>query len=605
MACVSRAQQVLTPGCCASRGRGHQQQLFTGVRDASAILGREVKPVVPTNMLQDAAKAARGEGGEKGDARDMAAMAAAMNYRKANGEGTTMHDAKGRMPSAAAADSQPQGWNGKYGAGMAKVAALGEKALAKQLASRNEERTRKLLPSHVVEPQHTKTQAQIASEEVSGNAQEADSLLPEHNLEKARKSQEQIRGEEISYNEQHASAVMPTSDKAGVHNMLRQKDRAGQEQDEEAANAKRADAIVPERTAAIKARTESEIKSAEEQYNARHAAAILPEHTEEVAHKAERASSAAEQAANARHANAVMPAGSNTRARAQRLSVAQQAAEEEKEIEGDASSLVVSDTNIDKAMNDARAQENKRESAFEQDVSEQRKALARSRKQLSSSKGAVSYSYNQLYEQALQKEESRNKAHRRSMAKSESQTQRHIDAQIAEIEGKTPKKMSADRLHEKQLEAQNEQHLVAQTDAITSSAAPRDASHMAASDMTRSAQAVKADNAHLNGQVAKIVSAFSPKSAIVAAKRAPKAASAPPKAAHKNIKVDTAKMLAGARKMEAKKDLFKIYASVGETSPRAHETWAAQSVAKNMAAVAAGMHKSVSTLGLPEHDKRQ
>ena len=63
---------------CASRGRGRQQQLFNGVRDASAILGREVKPVVPTNMLQDAAKAARGEGGEKGDARDMAAMAAAI-----------------------------------------------------------------------------------------------------------------------------------------------------------------------------------------------------------------------------------------------------------------------------------------------------------------------------------------------------------------------------------------------------------------------------------------------------------------------------------------------------------------------------------------------
>lgn len=73
------------------------------------------KPAVPTSTLKDASKAAREAGG---DAQDMAAMAAAMQYRKTTGAGK-MQYAKGQ--THARKSVQPVANEKKYGLGMHKV----------------------------------------------------------------------------------------------------------------------------------------------------------------------------------------------------------------------------------------------------------------------------------------------------------------------------------------------------------------------------------------------------------------------------------------------------------------------------------------------------
>ena len=255
-----------------------------------------------TAMLKDAAKAARGAGG---DSTDMAAMAAAMNYRKVHGMGK-MQYAKGHLPVQAAA--KPQQIKG-YGAGVSAVAAQGERVIAKQLSDDNEARTQSVMPEHVIEPQHTKSQAQIARAEMDNNDREADSMLPEHNQEAAHKSREQIRSDEIKYNTDHATAMMPTSRKHSVQG-LKLEDRAGQAQSEEDADAKRADAIiVPDlkEDSKPKVRTQAQIRKSEEQYNEKHADAMLPEHNKEVVHKSQAQIRKSEEQYNSKHADAMLP----------------------------------------------------------------------------------------------------------------------------------------------------------------------------------------------------------------------------------------------------------------------------------------------------------
>ena len=108
-----------------------RQQLAAehGVLDASAMMVNSPKLALPSAVLHDATKAARG-----GDSRDKSAMAAAMQFRKATGAGK-MQYAKGH--SLVRKSTQPVEGK-KYGLGMDSVASMGEQALAKQLAEENE-----------------------------------------------------------------------------------------------------------------------------------------------------------------------------------------------------------------------------------------------------------------------------------------------------------------------------------------------------------------------------------------------------------------------------------------------------------------------------------
>ena len=213
----------------------------------------------------------------------MQAMKAAMDYRKQNNLGKMTY-AKGHFPVKKAVAPTKA-----YGQGIAGVAGMGEQALAKQLSDDNEARTQSVLPEHNVEPRHTKTQAQMANEEIGNNDREADAMLPEHNRFGARKTQNQIRGEEIKYNSAHADAVMPAASKHLVQGLHLKVNRASMAKSEEAVNAKRADAIVPEHNVEKKARTQSQIRKSEETYNAKHADAMLPEHNVEGIKKATQA----------------------------------------------------------------------------------------------------------------------------------------------------------------------------------------------------------------------------------------------------------------------------------------------------------------------------
>jgi len=657
---------------------GKQQLALNGVRDASTMFGTP-KTALPTNMLKDAAKAARGVGG---DAKDMAAMDAAMNYRKAHGEGKMTY-AKGHMPARKAV--LPRSAKG-YGIGMSKVAGMGEKALAKELADDNKSRTQSVLPSHVVEPKHTMSRAQIAKSEISSNDREADAMLPEHNQEAAHKTQAQIRGTEVRYNSAHASAVMPHSKQHGVQ-VKSSLSQASQAKSEEDSYAKRANSIVPERTLEKRPRTQAQIRKSEEQYNAKHADAMLPEHNKEAASKtlaqirtqeeqynSEHASKvvtehtqekvrrtqaqirSAEEKANAQHANAVVPERSSGGGNpTQRLSVAQQAAKEEQQMEASASNVVATDDDIDKDLSNARAKETARARAFDQDVAHQRASLNRLAWKKQKQAHAVSYSYDRLYQQALAKEESQSEKHRRSKAHDETQMEKHMQSQIADIEGKSHQKLTADQIRQRKVEKQNNAHLESQVDEIadiegkihqkltadqirqskveklnnahlesqvdeiTAAAGPRDASHLMSSghtDMARNTAAIKNADKHLASQVAAITSGIhtsaiqqpQPGAKKTAAKpalakrvakvKAPKIANSAPK----TIKHQTSKMMAGEHSLQAarEKALLSAYTKTSTRSALASatskavksKTWAAQSVADNMEKAAAYLNSA-------------
>lgn len=555
-------------------GRGNQQLVSHGVRDASAIFQNTPKPVPPTHMLKDAAKAARGAGG---DSKDMAAMDAAMNYRKAHGEGKMTY-AKGRMPARKTVI--PRAAKG-YGNGMATVAGMGEPALAKQLSDENESRTISILPSHVVEPKHTMSQAQIAASEVSSNASEADAMLPEHNNEAVQKSQEQIGASEIKYNSAHASAVMPQSEQRVVQGLRLKSSQASQAKSEEDTYAKRADAIVPEHTSEMKPKegarkTFAQIRKQEERYNFEHASNVVTEHTQEKARRTQSQIRAAEEKANVQHANAVVP--ERTVTPTQRLSVAQQAANEEQEMEASASSVVATDDDIDKDMNDARTKETARTRAFHQDVAHQR-------------------SLNRL----AWKAHDETNTERQMQSQIETKMERHMQSQISDIEGNFHSKLTTEQMKEKKVELQNNKHLESQVDDITAAAGPRDASHLMASgghhtDMARNTAAIKNADNHLASQVADITSGIpqpqpvAMKSAkpVLASKRLPKAAvpkvvrKAAAKAAPKSIKKQTAKMMTGEHKLQAtrEKALFDAYTKSSTPTKSAlaskSNSWAAQ-----------------------------
>jgi hypothetical protein len=169
--------------------------------------------------------------------------------------------------------------------------------------------------------------------------------------------------------------------------------------------------------------------------------------------------SASEEQSNAQHASAVVPASAATAT--QRLSVAAQEKKEEEQMDADSSSVVATDDDIDEDMNSAKEQESARARAFNQDVAQQRAALSRDAKK-KQDKHAVSYSYNSLYQQALAKEKKRSDEHRQNVKSDETKMQNHIQSQIADIEGKTQHKLTADQIRQRAIEQQNNQHLASQ-----------------------------------------------------------------------------------------------------------------------------------------------
>lgn len=580
------------------RVRGRQQlSAVHGVRDASDMFANNPKPALPTSALKGAAKAAREAGG---DEKDMAAMAAAMQFRKATGAGT-MQYAKGHFPAHKRV--QPVEEDKKYGLGMDSVAGMGEQALAKQLSEENESRTKSMLPQSVEASKPIQTRAQIADQEESSNDREADGILPEHNLEAPHKSLLKIRGGEMKYNSAHAKAVMPKSRarKDAVH-----LSRASQAQSEEAVYATRAEAIVPEHTHDAKARTRADIRVSEEQYNAKHADAIMPEHNSEKARKtrsqirsheenynAEHASKvvtehtqesklhrtqaqirSAEEKNNEKHAKAVVPPSAKASS-SQRLSVAEQAAREERQMDEDASNVVVTDHTIDRAIKEARAQGAKKLRAFEQDVSMERPKQLRG-KQVGMSH--TSYSYDKLYSDALKKEERRDHEGA-AEKKAQEKLQKHIASQIDRIEGKGIEGLSPTEARQRKLEQENDRHITSQVDAITAAAGPRDASHMV-SDSVLNRMAMKATNKHLNTEVDHI---------IPSSKSAPRATATHKVGVHggssntavlkrESRAAKTAKMLAAEHKMDAARDkkLFNVYSKTAASKARRQSSWAAQ-----------------------------
>ena len=606
---TSKCKAICSCGACVTvssltlkRFRGRQQlSAFHGVRDASAMFAASPKPAVPTSTLKDASQAAQEAGG---DAQDMAAMAAAMQYRKTTGAGK-MQYAKGKK---IAASVQPVANEKKYGLGMDKVAGMGEQALAKQLSEENDSHIASMLPEHVEAPKPTETRAQIAENEISDNDREADNMLPEHNLEAPHKSLLNIRGGEMKYNSAHAKAVMPKSE---ARNGAIRLSRAHQAQSEEAEYSKRAEAIVPEHTEDHKTRTQADIIKSEEKYNAKHADAILPEHNREMASKtrsqirqqeedynADHASKvltehtqegqlhrtqaqirSAEEKSNELHANAVVPPSAGASSSAQRLSVAEQAAREENQMAEDASNVVVTDHTIDRAISEARANGAKKLRAFEQDRSMERHSVLRRKRALDSH---TSYSYDKLYADALKKEERRDH-HDSTEVRAQQQMQKHIQTQINEIEGKGLLKMTASEVRQQKIEQENDEHIASQVDAITASAGPRDASHMV-SDGALNRMAMKATSKHLNSEVNNIMSSTSkpvPKKTVVgkaAGKPAGKKQAVPKK---ESTAAKTAKMLAAEHKMTAARDkkLFNVYSKTATSTARPearHPSWAAQ-----------------------------
>ena len=541
------------------------------VRDASAVKDTAPQLKVPSALLKSAARAAKGMAGEKGDKKDMAAMHAAMVYRQEHGS------AQKAVQGATKAKTQPA----VYGLGMSKVAKLGERGIAAAMDAQIDARADGILPSHVVDRKLVKSEGQIAKEEMGSNDKEADSLLPEHNLEAPHKSILQISKAEMHSNVKHANAAMPTvnghSKRAtqGLHLKASQEKQAAQS--EEQAIAHKANSLVPEHVGSKKALTREQISAAEERENAMRAAAITPEHTTDK----------------------------------KRLSLAQQEAQEEKQMSDSASVTSVTDSTLDKAISAGKAKETARSRAYRADVSYEARAAQRgwggkgiagthtpfaTRK---SAKKDPSYSYNKLYEQALAKVKKEDAADDAAgnMDRSMSREQAHMRSQLNVIEGNLHPKLTAAQARSTEAEALNSKHLAAEVSAITTPRGPRDASHLLGqSDASRSMAAIKAANKHLDSEVADITSGIDPAKPRLAAQEKPK---------HKVVKThdtksNTAKMLAGEAKLEqARKDhLFNVYTHTTEkSSPQAlaaAKSWAAQSVADNMSKAAKRMHQGAA-----------
>ena len=573
-----------------------RQQLAAehGVLDASAMMVNSPKLALPSAVLHDATKAARG-----GDSRDKSAMAAAMQFRKATGAGKIRY-AMGH--SLVRKSTQPVEGK-KYGLGMDSVASMGEQALAKQLAEENESRTQSMLPEQEAAAKPIRTQAQIADSEINSNDREADGLLPEHNLETPHKSLLRIQGSEVKYNKAHANAVMPKSEaRKGVAPLS----RANQAQSEEAAYARRANAIVHEHTSDNKKRTQAQIRDAEEHYNAKHADAIMPEHSKEkvrqtrrqirereesyneeqaakvvpehahesTLHRTQAQIRVSEEQDNAKHAGAVVPQSTVTNS--QRLSVAQQAAREEHQMEAGASNVVVTDNTIDRDIRAAREQGARKQNEFE---------AARRRELVHDSRS--SYSYDKLYDDALKKEERRDSAGEAEV-QAQAKIQEHMDLQIDEIEGKTVKPLSAHAKRQREIEQENDRHITSQVDAITAaSAGPRDASQIG-TDASRNRMAMRAMSKHLNREVDHITSPLSEPTAKTAAARQAATTVARKSVKRESFAAKTAKMLTAEHKLEKarNKKLFNVYSQTAMSSTRPkirHASWAAQSVKDNIA----------------------
>jgi len=582
------ARDALLEGRQQTHPSSSQLAASHGVLDASAMFASSPKLALPATILKDATQAARG-----GDARDRSAMAAAMQFRKASGAGK-MQNTKGH--ALVRTSTQPVAGK-RYGLGIASVASMGETALAKQLAEENESRTQSMLPEHEAAAKPIGTQAQIADSEIASNDREADGLLPEHNLEAPHKSLLKIQGSEVKYNKAHAIAVMPKSQAPkGVVPLS----RANQAQSEEAAYAKRADAIVPEHTPDKKKRTQAQIRDSEERYNAKHADAIMPEHSKEKArqtrsqirereeryneeqaakvvpeqakestlHRTQAQIRASEEQDNAVHAGAVVPQPTAITT-SQRLSVAQQAAREEHQMEEGASNVVVTDNTIDRDIRAAREQGARKQHEFE---------AARRRELHDESRS--SYSYDKLYDAALKKEERRHNAGEAEV-QAQDKIQEHMNSQIDMIEGKDIKPLSAHAKRQRKIEEENDRHITSQVDAITAaSAGPRDASHME-TDASRNQMAMQAISKHLNREVAHITSPLSESTAKTAVPRQAATTVARKSVKGESTAAKTAKMLAAEHKMDKarNKKLFNVYSQTTTSSTRPkvrHESWAAQ-----------------------------
>jgi hypothetical protein len=598
---------------------------YDQVRDASQMFPTQPKPKVSTKLLRSAAKAANARVGEKGDAQDMAAMKAAMMYRKAQGEGPMTY-AKGHLPPKPKA--VPQAVTG-YGQGLDKVASLGESTLAKQMTDDNERRTQSVLPEHVVEPKHVESQAQMAKEEMMNNDQEADSMLPEHNVEAAHKSQSEIRDSEIKQDMEHANAVMPTmSAKHRVQGLHLKASQADQAKSEEAAYAKRADAILPEHTkekahaihanketeekynskhadavvpehnVEAKSRTRDQIRKSEEQYDAAAADAVVPEHEKEHKARTQAEIRKEEEQENAKSADAVVP--EHAAVATQRLTIAQQEATEEKQMEESAGNAMATDAVLDQEVKDAKVHEQARQHALEEDVRKQRDLLQHSSLK-KAPESSPSFSYRKLYAEELKKEALRSKREE-TKAHKDLKMEKHIESQIKEIEGQGVQQASQSKIREQDAEALNNQHISQQVNAITAAASgPRDVTDVlrsSSSALSRNMAAIHAANKHLDTEVDDITSGFAPVSKARRAHAAPvkkvsMTKTAPKMKKPEDIKSKTAAMITAAHKMEAarSKHLFNVYTQTTSTQPK---SWAARSVHDNMAKAAARMKHSGS-----------